>query len=343
MTKLRQNLANGSLAIIGDVHGEIDALRALLQHLGVDTEATSSPRTLVFVGDFVDRGPDSVAVVELISRLIDRGIAVAVLGNHELNLLRQQHKSGNEWFWPAASEAQGELPQRRANEAERAAALALFASLPLVLERSDLQIVHACATALSSLPEDGPVVDRCAENEARIRKQFSTEDLARAKAGKEALRTSTAPGWSPDIEANSLYEAKVQNDNPVKVATSGRETAVAAKVSFVDEGGHWRAVDRSAWWRDWTGKPTVVGHYWRKRDPDKQTGVFAGMGPFDWCNSVFCVDYSVGLRFKERAGGKTDGFSHGLAALLWPERTLVFDDGSTQATFGFAAAQATGR
>ena len=41
---------------------------------------------------------------------------------------------------------------------------------------------------------------------------------------------------------------------------------------------------------------------------------------------MYCVDYSVGRRFTERHRGVSDGFTGGLAALRWPERTLVFDD-----------------
>ena len=72
MTRLRVALPEGPLDIIGDIHGEIDALRVLLTRLGVDLARRRAPRHLVFVGDLVDRGPDSVAVVQLVADLVDQ-------------------------------------------------------------------------------------------------------------------------------------------------------------------------------------------------------------------------------------------------------------------------------
>ena len=68
---LVQQLPEGPLDIVGDIHGEDEALCALLSHLGYD-EAGQHPqgRTLVFVGDLCDRGPDSPAVFDLVERLI---------------------------------------------------------------------------------------------------------------------------------------------------------------------------------------------------------------------------------------------------------------------------------
>jgi hypothetical protein len=64
----------GPLDVIGDVHGEIDALRALLGHLGYATDGTHSDgRRAVFVGDLCDRGPDSPAVLDLVMRWVKAG------------------------------------------------------------------------------------------------------------------------------------------------------------------------------------------------------------------------------------------------------------------------------
>lgn len=71
MAKLIQTLPDGPLDIIGDVHGEADALRSLLARLGCDPVKKTAQRPLVFVGDLVDRGPDSVAVVALVKGHVD--------------------------------------------------------------------------------------------------------------------------------------------------------------------------------------------------------------------------------------------------------------------------------
>ena len=68
--------------IIGDIHGCFDALVALLAQVENRTD------TIVFLGDYIDRGPDSKKVVELILQLKkDHPHVITLLGNHEYMLL----------------------------------------------------------------------------------------------------------------------------------------------------------------------------------------------------------------------------------------------------------------
>lgn len=107
---LVQALPPGPIDIIGDIHGEYDALRSLLQNLGYDEFGNhSDDRFLVFVGDFCDRGPNSPAVLSLIHQLVKSRKAVAVLGNHEINILRGDIKDGTGWFF----EERWELDQKK--------------------------------------------------------------------------------------------------------------------------------------------------------------------------------------------------------------------------------------
>jgi predicted kinase/diadenosine tetraphosphatase ApaH/serine/threonine PP2A family protein phosphatase/8-oxo-dGTP pyrophosphatase MutT (NUDIX family) len=83
----------GPFDIVGDVHGCIDELRELVAKLGYVTseEGVIIPpegRTLMFVGDLIDRGPDSAGVLQLVMDMVDAGTAICVPGNHDVKLLK---------------------------------------------------------------------------------------------------------------------------------------------------------------------------------------------------------------------------------------------------------------
>jgi diadenosine tetraphosphatase ApaH/serine/threonine PP2A family protein phosphatase len=80
--------------LIGDVHGCADELDELLVRLGYlwDSDygifAHPGGRQAVFVGDLVDRGPDSPSVLQLVMNMVNEGEALMVLGNHDDKLRR---------------------------------------------------------------------------------------------------------------------------------------------------------------------------------------------------------------------------------------------------------------
>jgi serine/threonine protein phosphatase 1 len=76
---------------IGDIHGRLDLLDALLAELAADDRARGGDvRTqYIFLGDLIDRGPDSRGVVDRLMRLAGSGLDVRFLmGNHEEVFLR---------------------------------------------------------------------------------------------------------------------------------------------------------------------------------------------------------------------------------------------------------------
>ncbi len=98
-TRLWTNLRHdhGPFDIIGDVHGCADELRDLFEKLGYTISGTlQAPkveppvgRKAVFVGDLVDRGPDSPGVLRLVMGMVEAGTARCVPGNHEIKLLKK--------------------------------------------------------------------------------------------------------------------------------------------------------------------------------------------------------------------------------------------------------------
>ncbi|MFD4970353.1 metallophosphoesterase [Streptomyces sp. NPDC058424] len=85
----------GPLYVVGDVHGYLDQLVAALQGQGLvdsDGQWCAGTARLWFLGDFTDRGPDGIGVIDLVMRLSAEAAAAggyckALMGNHELLLL----------------------------------------------------------------------------------------------------------------------------------------------------------------------------------------------------------------------------------------------------------------
>lgn len=293
-------LFSGPLDIVGDIHGEFGALLSLLEQLGYDREARNpAGRRLVFLGDLVDRGPDSPAVVALVAEWVRAGRAQCVLGNHELNLLLGEKKHDNHWFFGEPWSLDGgptPTPAVLADDDVKAHAIAFFATLPLALHRDDLRIVHACwddaMIEIARTYDDAKVL--LEEYEKRIDERHRNSALDKTDQGLAH-----------------------QNENPAKVLTSGFERRIATP--FLAS-GRMRYEERVPWWETYAAETLCLyGHYSRLRGQP-------GSGPRAWC-----LDYGAAKRWQERLAPDFDGRHLGhLAALRMPERELVFDHGQRE-------------
>ena len=126
-----QSLSDGPIDLIGDVHGEKAVLETLLEQLGYDPEGGHSQgRRLVFLGDLVDRGPDSPGVLDIVMALCASGAAHCIMGNHELAILRGIPGHGNDWILPVPPGASKSAePIKLAKPERRQAYLDFMASL----------------------------------------------------------------------------------------------------------------------------------------------------------------------------------------------------------------------
>ncbi len=68
---------------IGDVHGEIDKLDRLLEYIREDARSLGATYRIVFLGDLIDRGPDSRSVMQRAVDVTVRGEGLVIRGNHE--------------------------------------------------------------------------------------------------------------------------------------------------------------------------------------------------------------------------------------------------------------------
>jgi len=214
--------------LIGDIHGHADELRALLHHLGYRPDTAGIPRhpagrQVIFLGDYIDRGPKIRETLQLVRGMVEGGAALAILGNHEYNALA---------FWqfhPDGGHLRPHKPQHILQHLETIQAfrtpelfeewldyLAWFLTLPLALELPGLRAVHAC---------------------------WEPRHLAYLRQELPDLR----------LTPNFLLRAS-RRDSPEYTATEvtlkGREVSLPAGLSFADKDGHRRELMRVRWWQN---------------------------------------------------------------------------------------------
>ena len=97
------------LYVVGDIHGRADLLEQLHEAIEIDWRDRLEERRLeIYLGDYVDRGPASAAVIAMLRARMRRGGVMALSGNHEAVLLHflEGRISDREWLdWGGAATA----------------------------------------------------------------------------------------------------------------------------------------------------------------------------------------------------------------------------------------------
>jgi protein phosphatase len=137
---------HGPFDVIGDVHGCREELVLLLQRLGYTFEGDAvlppEGRKAVFVGDLVDRGPDTPGVLRLVMGMVESGAALCVPGNHDVKLvkaLRGKQVQVKHGLAESLEQLERETPEFR----ERAAAFLDKLVSHYVLDEGRLVVAHA--------------------------------------------------------------------------------------------------------------------------------------------------------------------------------------------------------
>jgi hypothetical protein len=273
--------------LIGDIHGHADELHALLGRLGYGERSGAyrhdGGRRVLFLGDFVDRGPRIRETLRVVRAMHAAGSALAVPGNHELNTLCWHALDGNgnplrPHTEEKCREHRATLDQFAGHEEELRDHLCWFQTLPIVIEMPGLRAAHATwdAAALATLG----------------RRRTLDDDL---------LPLAAARG-TPEFAA-------------ISALLKGVEIPLPQDISFPDEFGIIRRNVRAKWWLAGEGRrypemslqaglaipdiplpaaaasllagyapherPVFNGHYWLQGEP-------APVGP-----NVAILDYSV--------------------------------------------------
>jgi Calcineurin-like phosphoesterase len=258
--------------IVGDIHGHADALRRLLDKLGykkTDGVFRHPERTMIFVGDFIDRGPEQREVLDIARRMCELGSAKAVLGNHEFNAIgwATRDKQGEFLRSHSAKNAHQHLEflnQLESRSIDHRNAISWFRTLPVWLELPGFRVVHACWHA-SSL--DG-IAANCDE--------------------KNCLT---------DEGIYQSYHRGSKAHDAIEILLKGPEQRLPVGVQFTDKDGTNREEVRLRWWdqsattfrkaalemngreselpdsdlprdfRYYDETPVFFGHYWLKGTP----------------------------------------------------------------------------
>lgn len=274
---------------IGDIHGHADKLEELLLKLGyrkINGTYSHPSRTVLFVGDYIDRGPKIRETLHLVKSMVDNGNAIALMGNHEYNALcfhYQKSEGGHlrKHLIKNIIQHYETLKQFQNRQNEYEEYLEWFKTLPLFYETDQFKAVHACW--------DNNSID------------FLKRTLVNERLTDELIYQST-------IEGTGLFEA-------VDQVLKGKEIKLPDGLFFHDKDGTQRNKIRIKWWEDpstttyksisvepidnlpelpvkqsalkqpdfYTDREKMVffGHYWLKGEPSLYKA------------NICCLDYSV--------------------------------------------------
>ena len=275
--------------IIGDIHGHADKLEELLQKLGYSkTNGAYShhDRKVLFVGDYIDRGPKIKETLQIVRAMVDSGNAIALMGNHEYNALCfhfQEADGGHlrKHLIKNIIQHYETLKQFQNKQKEYEDYLEWFKTLPLYYETENLKAVHACW--------DNKNIE------------FLRRTLINDRLTDDLIYQSVKKG----TEINEAIDQTLK----------GKELIMPNGLSFTDKDGTRRREIRIKWWEDPASmtyqsisvepienlpdrsielselrssdfyrdndKKVFFGHYWLKGEPSL------------YKENICCLDYSV--------------------------------------------------
>jgi len=274
---------------IGDIHGHSDKLEELLQKLGYTKTngAYSHPnRKVLFVGDYIDKGPKIRETLQIIKAMVDSENAIALMGNHEYNALCfhfQETEGGHlrKHVIENIIQHYETLKQFQNRQREYEEYLEWFKTLPLYYETDNFKAVHACW--------DNNQIE------------YLRKTLVNDRLTDELIYQSVRKG-------SALYEA-------IDQTLKGKEMKMPDGLFFTDNYGTQRTKIRIKWWEDPSAmtyqsisvhpidtlpehpielselksqefysdkdKNVFFGHYWLQGEPSL------------YRENICCLDYSV--------------------------------------------------
>ena len=274
--------------IIGDIHGHADALDALLRKL--DYEKINGiwrhpeDRKVLFLGDFIDRGPSIPRTLKTVKAMVDAGNALAIMGNHEYNALLYHTPSKNSgWLRPRVPKNVNQhaitLAQFWGREDEWEGYLKWFATLPMWLDLGGLRAVHANWDDRLAANAGWQYLDEDLKHRSVVKNSPEFEHCETLLKGAEAdlppgyvftdkeglVRKRIRLKWWLPAKGRTYHELCMpQSDSVPHLAVDDSVAAVCA--GYPED-----------------APPLFFGHYWLSHEP----------GPALLAPNLACLDYSV--------------------------------------------------
>ncbi len=275
--------------LIGDIHGHANKLEELLQKLGYVKKGVAyshQDRKVLFVGDYIDRGPQIRETLDIVKAMVDGENAIALMGNHEYNALCfhfQETEGGHlrKHLIKNIIQHFETLKQFQNKQKEYEAYLDWFKTLPLYYETDTFRAVHACWDN---------------KNIEYLKKKLDKDRL------------------TDELIYQSVKKGTVLNE-AIEQTLKGKEMKMPEGLFFTDKDGTKRTEIRIKWWENPSqmtfksisvepieilpeqsideselkslayynnkDKKVFFGHYWLKGEPSL------------YKENICCLDYSV--------------------------------------------------
>ncbi|WP_296621754.1 metallophosphoesterase [Marivirga sp.] len=275
--------------LIGDIHGHADKLEELLLKLGYTKNNgaySHTDRKVLFVGDYIDRGPKIRETLEIVKAMVDSDNAIALMGNHEYNAICfhfQETEGGHLRTHLIKNIIQHykTLEQFQNRQKEYEEYIDWFKTLPLYYETDTFRAVHAC---------------------------WDNDNIQYLKA------TLVNDRLTDDLIFQSVKKGTKLNE-AIDQTLKGKEMKMPAGLFFKDKDGTKRREIRIKWWEDPSqmtyksisvepienlpeqpiasaeltdnshyqidDKKVFFGHYWLRGEPSL------------YKHNICCLDYSV--------------------------------------------------
>jgi Calcineurin-like phosphoesterase len=300
--------------IIGDIHGCARSLQGLLDRLGYtvrDGVYRHPARRVIFLGDFIDRGPQQRETVEIVRRMVETDAALSVLGNHEFNAIAyctpdetrgdylRPHSEKNTRQHQEFLDAYAHTPEAYADVID------WFRTLPLWLDRGGLRVVHACWDArliakIEKFQGGSHLLGEDLLVQASRRGQWQFDALETLLKGKE-IRLPAGASFR-DKEGTTRRNIRVrwwdQEATNFKEAFFGPESARTHIPEDEIAGDYLVEYSHEA-------PPVFLGHYWME-------GEAAPLA-----RNIACLDYSVA-----KPGGRLTAYRWDGEQVLEKERFI---------------------